>query len=74
MPIYEYKCENGHVFDVIQKMSDGSVAVKDVPVDASGRGTLPFSADGIDEATLAVAGTTEGTDQKAAYTARLERP
>ena len=22
MPIYEYKCENGHVFDVLQKMSD----------------------------------------------------
>ena len=22
MPIYEYKCENGHVFDVIQKMTD----------------------------------------------------
>ena len=22
MPIYEYKCEHGHVFDVIQKMSD----------------------------------------------------
>ena len=22
MPIYEYKCGNGHVFDVIQKMSD----------------------------------------------------
>jgi putative FmdB family regulatory protein len=22
LPIYEYKCENGHVFDVIQKMSD----------------------------------------------------
>lgn len=22
MPIYEYKCENGHVFDVIQKISD----------------------------------------------------
>lgn len=22
MPIYEYKCEKGHVFDVIQKMSD----------------------------------------------------
>jgi putative FmdB family regulatory protein len=22
MPIYEYKCEQGHVFDVIQKMSD----------------------------------------------------
>jgi putative FmdB family regulatory protein len=22
MPIYEYKCVNGHVFDVIQRMSD----------------------------------------------------
>jgi len=22
MPIYEYKCEKGHVFDVIQRMSD----------------------------------------------------
>ena len=22
MPIYEYKCDNSHVFDVIQKMSD----------------------------------------------------
>jgi putative FmdB family regulatory protein len=25
MPIYEYKCEQGHVFDVIQKMSDEPV-------------------------------------------------
>src|ERR687896_439695 len=24
MPIYEYKCENGHVFDVMQKMSEDS--------------------------------------------------
>lgn len=22
MPIYEYKCENGHLFDVMQRMSD----------------------------------------------------
>jgi putative FmdB family regulatory protein len=22
MPIYEYKCDNGHVFDVIQRMSE----------------------------------------------------
>jgi putative FmdB family regulatory protein len=22
VPIYEYKCTNGHIFDVIQKMSD----------------------------------------------------
>ncbi len=26
MPIYEYKCENGHVFDVIQKMSDEALS------------------------------------------------
>ncbi len=25
MPIYEYKCDNGHVFDVMQKMSDESL-------------------------------------------------
>jgi putative FmdB family regulatory protein len=25
VPIYEYKCERGHVFDVIQKMSDDSL-------------------------------------------------
>ena len=25
MPIYEYKCENGHVFDVIQKMTDDAL-------------------------------------------------
>ena len=22
MPIYEYKCENGHLFDIMQKLSD----------------------------------------------------
>jgi putative FmdB family regulatory protein len=26
MPIYEYRCENGHVFDVIQKMSDDAIS------------------------------------------------
>jgi len=25
MPIYEYKCDNGHVFDVIQRMTDESL-------------------------------------------------
>ena len=25
MPIYEYRCSNGHVFDVIQSMSDDPV-------------------------------------------------
>ena len=26
MPIYEYRCENGHTFDVMQRMSDDPVA------------------------------------------------
>jgi putative FmdB family regulatory protein len=26
MPIYEYKCENGHVFDVMQKLSEEPLA------------------------------------------------
>ena len=25
MPIYEYKCANGHVFETVQSMSDGPV-------------------------------------------------
>jgi putative FmdB family regulatory protein len=25
MPVYEYKCENGHQFEVLQKMSDDAV-------------------------------------------------
>lgn len=26
MPIYEYKCENGHVFDVMQRISEDPLA------------------------------------------------
>jgi putative FmdB family regulatory protein len=26
MPIYEYKCENGHIFDAIQKMTEEPLA------------------------------------------------
>ena len=26
MPIYEYKCTNGHIFDVMQKMSEDPVS------------------------------------------------
>lgn len=25
MPIYEYKCENGHIFDMMQKMADDPI-------------------------------------------------
>ncbi len=55
MPIYEYKCENGHVFDVMQKLSDDPLAsciecgapVRKVlhPVNISFRGSGFYSTD-----------------------------
>jgi putative FmdB family regulatory protein len=30
MPIYEYRCENGHTFEVLQSMSDDPVATCEV--------------------------------------------
>jgi putative FmdB family regulatory protein len=30
MPIYEYRCDNGHHFDVMQKMTDGPVTACEV--------------------------------------------
>src|SRR3954465_8462157 len=30
MPIYEYRCDNGHTFEVIQKMTDDPVATCEV--------------------------------------------
>jgi putative FmdB family regulatory protein len=30
MPIYEYRCENGHLFEVMQKMTDEPVTVCEV--------------------------------------------
>jgi putative FmdB family regulatory protein len=55
MPIYEYKCENGHVFDVMQKLSDDPLTsciecgtpVRKVlhPVSISFKGTGFYSTD-----------------------------
>jgi putative FmdB family regulatory protein len=39
MPIYEYKCENGHVFDVMQRMSDDPLTTCQV-CDAGARRVL----------------------------------
>jgi putative FmdB family regulatory protein len=30
MPIYEYRCEKGHTFEVIQKMSDPAITVCEI--------------------------------------------
>ena len=55
MPIYEYKCENGHVFDIMQKMSEDpltecvecGVSVRKVlqPVGISFKGSGFYSTD-----------------------------
>jgi hypothetical protein len=63
-----------YVVQVIEKLKDGSSKVEDVPVDTSGQGRLSFSADTIQQATLAIAGTTEGTTQKPQYTVTLGGP
>ena len=39
MPIYEYKCENGHVFDVMQRMAEDPLT-ECVECDASVRKVL----------------------------------
>jgi hypothetical protein len=56
---------------VIEKLAGGEAAVLDVPLDASSHGELRFSFSGVDEATLAIAGTTEGTNQLSAYAVEL---
>jgi putative FmdB family regulatory protein len=30
MPVYEYRCENGHTFEVLQRMSDDPIAACEV--------------------------------------------
>ena len=54
---------------LILTMDDGTVEVRDVPV-AEGAGEVTFSAEGVADAVVAVAGATEGTNNLAAY--RLE--
>ncbi len=61
MPIYEYKCENGHVFDIMQKMSEApltecvecSASVRKVlqPVGISFKGSGFYSTDYNNKAT-----------------------
>jgi hypothetical protein len=59
---------------VIEKLSGGGSKMIDVPLDASGAGELRLGSAGVQQATLAIAGTTEGTDQRAPYRVELDRP
>jgi len=63
-----------YVVRLIEERAGGDTAVLDVPLDQLQRGDLRFSADGVNAATLAVAGATEGTTLKAPYHVELRRP
>lgn len=74
MPIYEYKCENDHVFDVMQKMSDDPLTtciecgapVRKVlqPVGISFKGSGFYSTDYSRKASKEPASTTSNGDSK----------
>lgn len=63
-----------YIVRLIEKKTDGTFAVLDVPLDAAQSGELRFSSAGIQDAVLAIAGSTEGTNQLAPYTIQLARP
>jgi hypothetical protein len=63
-----------YVARLIGERADGEAVVLDVPLDADDDGELRFSADGVTNLVLAVAGTTEGTNVRAPYRIELTRP
>ena len=60
-----------YIVRLIEKRAGGETSVIDVPLDASQRGELRFSGAGVESATVAIAGSTEGTNQRAPYTVEL---
>jgi hypothetical protein len=63
-----------YVVRLIEQLTSGGTKVVDVPLDGSEQGQLRFSAAGVKTATLAIAGSTEGTNQPAPYKVTLSRP
>ena len=63
-----------YIVRLIETRSDGGVAVIDVPLDRNQSGELRFGAAGVQDAVLAIAGSTEGTNQQAPYSIQLALP
>ena len=88
MPIYEYKCENGHVFDVMQKLAEDPLTscvecgapVRKVlhPVGISFKGSGFYSTDysktGSTETASKEASTSTNGDSKSAEKKSKEKP
>ena len=78
MPIYEYKCENGHVFDVMQKLSEDPLStcvecgapVKKVlqPVSIAFKGSGFYSTDYKNGSSKTESATNGASDDKPAST------
>ncbi|HEY8172490.1 MAG TPA: hypothetical protein VIH21_05335 [Dehalococcoidia bacterium] len=68
------KLPQTYVVRIIGERADGEAVVLDVPLDAAQAGVLRFDATRLRNAVLAVAGTTEGTNQRSPYNVTLERP
>lgn len=83
MPIYEYKCENGHVFDVMQKLSEDPLTtcvecgapVRKVlhPVSISFKGSGFYSTDYKNGATKTETAKNGGSDEKPAAEKKGEK-
>jgi hypothetical protein len=71
IPLGETSLAQSYAVRVILTHDDGAIEVLDVPLDDARDGELRFSTDGVVDAVLAVAGTTEGTQQLAPYTVEL---
>jgi hypothetical protein len=63
-----------YIVRLILTRDDGSVEVRDLVLDAAQAGELRFSAAGVTDALVAVAGATEGTNELAPYTLELAAP
>lgn len=63
-----------YIVRLIESKADGGFGVLDVPLDAAGAGELAFNSTGLTDAVVAIAGSTEGSNQLAPYTVQLARP
>lgn len=63
-----------YIVRLILSKTGGDFSVLDVPLDAALAGELRFSSAGVEDAVLAIAGSTEGTNQLAPYTIELQHP
>lgn len=63
-----------YIIRLVAEAADGAPVVRDLPLDATQSGALRFDAGGLRNVVVAVAGSTEGTKQRSAYSITLSEP